>query len=39
VVFAVFFILIWYITKEDKASSTGMGIGRVLDEFRHMLKP
>ena len=38
VVFAIFFILIWYITKEDKPAQVGAGFGRVMDEFRKMLK-
>jgi len=37
IVIAVFFLLIWYITKEDEPSGLGPGIANVLDQFRRML--
>lgn len=37
IVGAVFFILIWYVTKEDKPGQMGAGVGRIMDEFRRML--
>ncbi len=38
VIIGVFLILVWYITKEDKASQVGWGMGNILDEFKRMLK-
>lgn len=38
IVGAIFFILIWYITKEDTGTGVGPALGNVLDQFRRMLQ-
>ncbi len=38
IVVAVFFILIWYVTKEDQPNKMGPALGNVLDQFRQMLQ-